>query len=86
MRSKREEQISEPGNLVNQPSVDRLPNKGSRQYCELVTKVKGGEPFIRRTVVHGRPYYQSCQYVYQDGKRKLKVIKHLGTRKPRRGC
>ncbi len=69
--------------LVNQVSVDKLPKKGSRQYCELVTKVKGGDPFIRKTTVNGRPYYQRCQYIYWDGRRKLKIIKHLGTRKPR---
>jgi len=69
--------------LVNQPSVDDLPRKGSRQYCELVTKVKGGDSFIRRTMVNGRPYWQRCRWIYKNGKRKLKIIEHLGTRKPR---
>ena len=68
--------------IDNQPSLEAPPRKGSRQYCELVTKVKGGEPFIRRVVVH-KTYYQRCQWVYVNGKRKLKIIKHLGTRKPR---
>lgn len=63
--------------------VDDLPRKGSKRYCELVTKVQGGEPFTRRIVVHGRPYWQRCRYVYKEGKRKLEVLKHLGTRKPR---
>ena len=70
--------------LVNQPSVKSIPAKGSRQYCELVTKKKGGDPFIRRVLVKGRPYWQKCRWVYQDSKRKLKIIQHLGTRKPRR--
>ena len=69
--------------LVNQASVGDLPKKGSRQYCELVTKKEGGQPFLRRIVVHGRPYWQKCRYIYKDGKRKLQVIKHLGNRKPR---
>ena len=69
--------------LVNQPSVEALPKKGSRQYCELVTKKQGGDPFIRRTVVNGRPYWQRCRYVYRNDKRKLEVIEHLGSRKPR---
>lgn len=71
--------------LVNQPSLDELPKKGSRQYCELVTKKQGGDPFIRRTVVNGRPYWQQCRWVYENGKRKLKILEHLGTRKPRKG-
>ena len=69
--------------LEKQPSLDNPPRKGSRRYCELVTKVKGGDIFTRRIVVNGRPYYQRCQWVYVNGKRKLKIIKHLGTRKPR---
>lgn len=75
--------VIEAENLVNQLSVDTLPRKGSRQYCELITKKQGGEPFIRRTMVNGHPYWQKCQYIYRDGKRKLKIIKHLGSRKPR---
>ncbi len=69
--------------LVNQPSVDTEPKKGSKRYCELVTKIQGGTPFIRRIEVNGRPYWQRCQWIYVDGKRKLKVLGHLGTRKPR---
>jgi len=51
-------QASVEDKLVNQPNLERPPKKGSQQYCELVTKIKGGEPFIRRVVVHGRPYWQ----------------------------
>lgn len=69
--------------LVNQPSAEAQPRKGSRRYCELVTRKIGGDPFIRRTVVNGRPYWQRCKYIYVDGIRKLKIIEHLGTRKPR---
>jgi len=74
------------GNISEkEPSLDDLPKKGSRRYCELVTKVKGGDIFTRRVMVHGRPYYQRCQWIYVGDKRKLKIIKHLGTRKPREG-
>lgn len=69
--------------LVNQHNTKGGPKKGSRQYCELVTKKKGGRPFIRRTVVNGNSYWQKCQWVYEGDKRKLKIIEHLGTRKPR---
>lgn len=75
--------ITKAESLVNQLNVDDLPRKGSRQYCELVTKKQGGDPFIRRTVVNGRPYWQRCRYIYRDGKRKLEIIEHLGSRKPR---
>ena len=75
--------VIDKNNLVHQLSVDDLPHKGSRQYCELVTKKQGGDSFIRRTRVNGRPYYQLCQYIYQGNKRKLKILKHLGSRKPR---
>lgn len=68
---------------VRPPRPPKLPKKGSKQYCELITKVEGGEKFIRKIVVHGRPYYQRCQWIYVNGKRKLKILKHLGTRKPR---
>jgi len=71
----------EPSN--RSPKALKAPKKGSRQFCELVTKLKGGDPFIRKIVVNGRPYWQRCQHIYVDGKRKLKIIKHLGTRKPR---
>jgi len=70
--------------LVNQPSVEATPKKGSRQYCELVTRKIGGDPFIRKIMVNGRPYWQCCKWIYADGKRKLKIIEHLGTRKPRK--
>jgi len=76
-------QASVEDKLVNQPNLERPPKKGSQQYCELVTKIKGGEPFIRRVVVHGRPYWQKCRYIYVGGKRKLEIVKHLGNRKPR---
>lgn len=69
--------------INNESSLNDLPKKGSKRYCELVTKVKGGDIFTRRVVVHGRPYYQRCQWVYVSDKRKLKILKHLGTRKPR---
>lgn len=75
--------ITRTESLVNQLNVDDLPRKGSRQYCELVTKKQGGDPFIRRIVVNGHPYWQKCQWVYLDGERKLKIIEHLGSRKPR---
>ncbi len=70
-------------NQLSKSSLEGTPRKGNRRYCELITKKQGGEPFIRKTVVHGHPYWQRCQYVYQDGKRKLKVQEHLGNRKPR---
>ena len=70
--------------LVNQPRVEAEPKKGSRQYCELVTRKIGGDPFIRKTMVNGRPYWQRCKYIYVDGQRKLKIIEHLGNRKPRK--
>ncbi len=75
----------EENNPSTQPSVEGVPKKGSKRYCELHTKIEGGEPYTRRITVDGRPYYQLCQMVYEHGKRKIKVIKHLGNRKPRRG-
>ncbi len=69
--------------LVNQPNTEDTPRKGSKQYCELITKIYGGDSFIRKSVVNGRPYWQRCRWVYWDGKRKLKILKHIGTRKPR---
>lgn len=61
----------------------RMPKKGSRQYCELVTRIYGGEPFTRKIKVGDRPYWQRCRWIYKNGKRKLEIIEHLGNRKPR---
>ena len=64
----------------NQPSVELMPNKGSVSYRQLVTEVKGGDVFIRRLKVVTYEY-QRCQWVYQDGHRRLKILKTLA-RKP----
>lgn len=76
-------QVTGTEKLVNQPSVETGPHKGSRQYCDLVTKRVGGDPFIRKVKVGNHYYWQRCRYVYVDGKRKLKILEHLGNRKPR---
>ena len=72
-------------NLVTQPCLSKLPRKGSVAYCDLITRKQGGDPFIRRTVVNGRPYWQRCRYIYRDGHRRLLIVEHLGNRKPRGG-
>lgn len=49
----------------------------------VVTRVKS-KGFIRRKMIHGRPYYYRVLSVRQpDGKVKQVVLKYLGTRCPR---
>jgi len=64
-----------------QPSVVELHKKGSIAYKELHTLISGGDIFIRRLKVT-KFVYQRCRYVYQNGKRKLVILKTL-KRKPR---
>lgn len=53
--------------LKAKPVVPKQPSKG----------------FIRKKMIAGRPYYYLVKSIRVGGKVKQKVIKYLGTRKPR---
>ena len=70
--------------------VENLDNLGTtlalKKRAELASKrvvPNKSEGFIRVKYIKGRPYYYLVKTVREDGKVKQKVLKYLGTRKPR---
>jgi len=75
-----------PSILVIQAEAEGLEKKKAYQSQPVNTK-REGKSFLRKTMVHGRPYWQTVRYLYNYdgmGGRRLKIVKHHGTRKPRR--
>ena len=72
--------------ISNQLSVESMINQAEAHVQKVVTSRKQavGKEFIRRIRVGNHFYWQRCQHYYDvDDKRKLRILEHLGTRKPR---
>lgn len=63
--------------------ITSLIEQGERHKAQRVVPKEKSKGFVRVKYIHGRPYYYLVKSIREGGKVKQKIIKYLGTRKPR---
>jgi len=63
-------------------SLENFDVSRAKPQQNVVPKTKSGG-FIRKKEIHGRPYWYLVRSVREGKKVRQKVIKYLGSRKPR---
>lgn len=66
--------------------ITTLIKQASAAKVGPVMPKESSKGFVRVKYIHGRPYYYLVKSTREGGKVKQKVIRYLGTRKPRGIC
>ena len=74
--------------MVKESGLDILDTTSLIKQAEAtlakpVVVKQPSQGFVRKKIINGRPYYYLVKSVRVDGKVRQKVLKYLGTRKPR---